>query len=87
MPDSESGTPERSPPQSTEPQRWARVPPGLAWKRPGLPRDWVRVLGRHPDPMGLANDGYPIPGYIWLETPAKVLSVAKHLLEFREDAP
>jgi hypothetical protein len=66
-------------------QRWARVPPGLAWKRPGLPRDWVRALDRHPDPLGLANDGYPVAGYVWLETPAKVLSVAEHLLEFTEE--
>jgi hypothetical protein len=72
---------------STKPQRWARVAPGLAWKRPGLPREWVRVLERHPEPMGLANDGYAIPGYVWLDTPMKVLAVSEHLLEFREDPP
>ena len=50
---------------STEPQRWARVPPGLAWKRPGLPSDWVRVLERHPD-------GVPaLAGYVWLDLPEK----------------
>jgi hypothetical protein len=47
----------------------------------------VRVLERHPVPLGLASDGYPLPGYVWLETPAKVLAVSAHLLEFREDPP
>jgi hypothetical protein len=37
--------------------------------------------------MGLANDGYATPGYVWLDTPAKALSVAQHLLEFRETPP
>jgi len=23
-------------------------------------------LERHPEPAGLANDGYPLPGYVWL---------------------
>jgi hypothetical protein len=63
------------------------VPPGLGWKRPGIPRDWVRVLERHPEPMGLARDGYALPGYVWLDTPAKPRSVAEHLLEFRDDPP
>ena len=45
-----------SPMGSTEPQRWARVPLGLAWKHPGLPRDWVRVLERHPYPDGLSEE-------------------------------
>jgi hypothetical protein len=30
--------------RSQQPQRWARCPPALAWKRPGLPTEWVRVL-------------------------------------------
>jgi hypothetical protein len=64
-----------------DPQRWARVPPGKAWKRPGLPREWVRVLKRQPE--GIANP----PGWVWLETPMKVLSVAEHLLEFSQDPP
>jgi hypothetical protein len=38
------------------------------WVKSGqLPRDWVRVLDRHPDPMSLANEGYALPGYVWLE--------------------
>jgi hypothetical protein len=47
----------------------------------------VRVLERHPEPMGLAGDGYPLPGWCWLETPMKVLSVAEHLLEFTDKQP
>jgi hypothetical protein len=66
---------------STKPQRWARVPPGLAWKHPGLPRDWVRVLEHHPE--GIAT----LPDWVWLETPAKVRAAAEHLLEFRDDPP
>jgi hypothetical protein len=73
--------PDTTPPQSTEPQRWARVPPGLAWKRPGLPTDWVRVLDRHPE--GIAT----LPDWCWLDTPAKVRAVAEHFLEFRQDPP
>jgi hypothetical protein len=52
-------------------------PPGLAWKRPGLPNDWVRVLERHPD--GVAAQ----PGYVWLEMPGKVRHASEHELEFR----
>jgi hypothetical protein len=44
-------------PPSTHPQRWAQVPPGEAWKHPGLPTYWVRVLERHPEPLGLAGTG------------------------------
>jgi hypothetical protein len=64
---------------STDRQRWARVPPALAWKRPGLPTEWVRVLDRHPD--GAAAE----PGYVWLETPGKVLYARSDDLEIRED--
>jgi hypothetical protein len=35
---------------STDPQRWARVPPAIAWKRPGLPTEWTRVLERTDTP-------------------------------------
>ncbi|HEX3234128.1 MAG TPA: hypothetical protein VHR41_08005 [Gemmatimonadales bacterium] len=44
----------------------------------------MRVLERHPAPIGLTNDGYPTPGYVWLDTPQKVLGMSEHLLEFRE---
>jgi hypothetical protein len=65
----------------TESQRWARVPPHLAWKRPGLPTEWTGVLKRneeamHPDPL---------PGYVWLDTSGKVLHVEAVRLEFREN--
>jgi hypothetical protein len=64
---------------STNPQRWARGLPHLLWKRPGLPRDWVRVLERHPEGVqGLL-------GYVWLDMPGKVRSVGEHQLEFREE--
>jgi hypothetical protein len=64
---------------STDRQRWARVPPGLAWKRPGLPTEWAPVLQRNPEAM----NPDPLPGYVWLESGGKVLHVAERDLEFR----
>ena len=49
------------------PQRWARVPPHLAWKRPGLPTEWTRVLERNEEAM----NPEPLPGYLWLDTPGR----------------
>jgi hypothetical protein len=46
------------------PQRWARVPPALAWKRPGLPTEWTRVLERNEEAM----NPEPLSGYVWLES-------------------
>ena len=46
---------------STERQRWARVPPHLAWKHPGLPATWTRVLKRNPEAMDPAYG----PGTVW----------------------
>jgi hypothetical protein len=66
---------------STEHQRWARVPPALAWKRFGLPAEWVRVLDHHPEGVEA------LPGYVWLDMPGKVRHVAEHELEFRETLP
>jgi hypothetical protein len=66
--------------QSTNPKRWARVPPGLAWKRPGLPTEWVPVLERNPDAM----NPDPQPGYVWLAVPGRVLYAPEHVLEFRD---
>jgi hypothetical protein len=60
---------------TTPSQRWARGKPEILWKRPGLPRNWVRVLKRHPEPMGLAGQGWPLPGYLWLDMPGKVRHV------------
>jgi hypothetical protein len=60
--------------------RWARVPPHLAWKRPGLPADWVRVLERHPEGVKTLR------GYLWLDMPGKPRHVPERELEFREAA-
>jgi hypothetical protein len=62
---------------STDRQRWARVPPHR------VPREWTRVLERNEDAMRPE----PLPGYVWLDTPGKVLHVEASRLEFREDAP
>jgi hypothetical protein len=64
---------------STERHRWARVPPRMAWKRPGLPTDWVRVLERHPE------GAEAMPGYLWLDIPGKVRRVEEHELELTDD--
>ena len=47
----------------TEHQRWARVPPHLAWEHPGMPTEWTRVLERNEE----AIRPEPLPGYVWLE--------------------
>jgi hypothetical protein len=65
----------------THAQRWARCPPGLLWKRPGLPTDWVPVLDQHPE--GIAA----LPGYVWLDMPGKVRHVPERDLEFTEAPP
>jgi hypothetical protein len=52
---------------STDRQRWARVLPALAWKHPGLPTTWTRVLERNPEAM----NPEPLPGHVWLDTPGK----------------
>jgi hypothetical protein len=41
----------------TNPQRWARGLQHLLWKRPGLPRDWVPVLERHPGKVRSVDPG------------------------------
>jgi hypothetical protein len=32
----------------TNPQRWARVLPHLAWKHPGMPTEWTQVIEEMP---------------------------------------
>lgn len=64
---------------STNPQRWARVAPGLAWKHPGLPRDWTPVLEQNPE----AINPEPLRGYVWLGGPKPLHVWAAHL-EFRD---
>jgi hypothetical protein len=61
---------------SSKPQRSARMPPGLTWKRAGLPAEWVRVLGRHRE--GVAA----LPDYVWLDMPGKVRHAPARDLEF-----
>jgi hypothetical protein len=68
---------------SPDRQRWARVPPHLAWKRPGLPIKWTRVLKQNPEAM----NPVPLDGYVWLDAPGKMLHVADHLLEFTDQPP
>ena len=65
---------------STDRQRWATVPPGLAWKRPFLPKHWPRVLERNPDAM----NPDPLPGHVWLDIPGEVLHAPEAQLEFRD---
>ena len=65
---------------STDRQRWARVPPYLAWKHPGLPRDWVLVLERNEH----AIRPEPVPGYVWLDTRGKRTHVWAEHLEIRD---
>jgi hypothetical protein len=62
----------------TDTPRWTRGLPHLLRKRPGLPRDWVLVLERHPE--GVQGQ----PGNVWLDMPGKVRSVGEHELEFTE---
>jgi hypothetical protein len=61
-----------------------RVQPVLAWKQPGLPREWTRVLERNE----AAIRPEPLPGYVWLEVASpqnkRFHAWAEHL-EFRND--
>jgi len=68
---------------STNHQRWARVVPGTAWKRPGLPTTWTRVLERNAQAM----TPEPQPGFVWLDTPGKLLHVEERMLEFTDEPP
>ena len=68
---------------STERRHWAPVPPAIARERPGLPEQWTRVLERNPEAM----NPDPLPGYVWLDTPGKVLHVQAARLEFRNEPP
>jgi len=65
---------------ATESQRWARVPRHFAWRRPGLPTEWTRVLERNPEAMNPT----PLPGYVWLDTGGRRTNVWAAHLEFRE---
>jgi endonuclease/exonuclease/phosphatase family metal-dependent hydrolase len=56
------------------------VPPALAWKRPGLPIRWVRVVQ-------LDCDGKPsLAGYVLVDMGGgKIMRVWETHLEFREE--
>jgi hypothetical protein len=60
------------------------VRPGARGERVLRPGIWYQVLERHPEPAGLANDGYALPGYVWLD----LYGVPRHVwaasLEFRD---
>jgi hypothetical protein len=51
--------------------------PALAWKHPGR----TLVLERNPEAM----NPVPLPGYVWLATPGKVLHADERQLEFTGD--
>ena len=53
----------------------------VAWKRPWLPTEWVRVLEHHPE------GAKTLPGDVWLDMPRKVQAVCEHELEFTEEPP
>lgn len=53
----------------------------MAWRRPGLPTKWTRVLERNPE----ATNPEPLPGYVWLDAPGKALHVGQDMLEFCDD--
>ena len=61
-------------------QRWARVPPHLASRRPGLPAEWVPVLDRNEDAM----EPVARPGYVWVDVRGRPLHVWEEHLEFRD---
>jgi hypothetical protein len=66
---------------STNRQRWARVPPGRAWKHPGMPTEWTRVIEEMP-----ADMLHPLPaGYVLLDArkDRPLRAWAAHL-EFRD---
>jgi len=73
-----------SPPPSTEPQRFVRVRAGARGEHVLRPGIWYRVLDRHPEPAGLSNDGYPLPGYVWLDLDGAPRHVWAASLEFRD---
>lgn len=69
---------------TTDHKGWARVPPHLAWKRPGLPREWTRVLEEMPAVM---LNPLP-PGYVLLDArEGRPLRAWAAELEFRDEPP
>ena len=66
--------------RSTDHQRWARVRAELAWKHPGIPKQWTRILPEHPEGVKA------LPDHVWLDIPGKVRTFPANWLEIT-DAP
>lgn len=56
---------------------WARVPPLLAWKHPGLPKGWVPVLNAPPE----NPTRRPLPGWVFLFDDGKIREIDRRFLE------
>lgn len=50
---------------------WARMPPRLAWKRPGLPAEWCPVLECDPNEPKRA----PLAGWVFLYVDGRIREV------------
>lgn len=71
---------------STRPRRGGPGAAREAWKFPGLPRHWIRVLGRQPESHPESHiEG--LPGHLRLDTPQAVLFVPAVWPGFREGEP
>ena len=66
---------------TTHHRQWARCLPSLAWKRPGLPQEWVRVLAQHPEGIRA------LPDYVWVKYGGRALHVMARELEFTDTPP
>jgi hypothetical protein len=58
-------------------------PAGARLEASGLPTEWTRVLEQQSD----ALNPKPLPVYVWLELPGKVLHVEGARLEFMDERP
>jgi hypothetical protein len=56
---------------------WARVPPALGWRRPGLPREWCPVLECDPGEPKRA----PLAGWVYIYESGRVREVDSRILE------
>jgi len=82
---STQATAQDNPPGSTGRQRWACVRTEISAERGLQAGTWYRVLDRHPVPEGLSNNGFALPGYLWLEVSGQPRHVWAAHLEIRED--
>jgi len=56
---------------------WARVPPLLSWKHPGLPREWAPVLDSEPG----SPVRRPLQGWVFVFINGKVREIDSRFLE------